>query len=135
MTKHHSGSCLCEGVRFELAGAFDAFFFCYCKRCQKDTGSAHAANLFSSSGKLTWLQGKESVNTFQLPDTRHCRSFCQHCGSALPTEARELGVVVVPAGSLDTPVDIAPKAKIFVASAADWSKDITDVASFEALPE
>jgi hypothetical protein len=46
MTQTVTGSCLCGAVSFEVSGAFDSFFLCHCSRCRKDTGSAHAANLF-----------------------------------------------------------------------------------------
>jgi len=51
----HLGSCLCGEVRFEIVGNFERFFLCHCGRCRKDTGSAHAANLFSSTAKVHWL--------------------------------------------------------------------------------
>ncbi|MCI3132528.1 GFA family protein [Phenylobacterium aquaticum] len=54
-----AGSCLCGGIAFEISGPFEAFFLCHCSRCRKDTGSAHAANLFSSTAKLTWLSGQD----------------------------------------------------------------------------
>jgi hypothetical protein len=44
MTYH--GSCLCGKIHYEVTGEFEQFFFCHCKSCRKDTGSAHAANLF-----------------------------------------------------------------------------------------
>ncbi|WP_188746731.1 GFA family protein [Marinobacterium zhoushanense] len=135
MAKKIQGSCLCESVRFELEGEFSAFYLCYCKRCQKGTGSAHAANLFSQSAKLRWLQGENVISTYLLPKSRHARSFCQNCGSPVPTISEEPGMVVVPAGSLDEPVTIAPTAKIFVASAAGWSTDLSAVTSFELLPD
>lgn len=48
----YSGSCLCGEVTFEIEGDFEDFYLCHCERCRKDTGSAHAANLFSSTAKL-----------------------------------------------------------------------------------
>ena len=80
----HSGSCLCGAVRFDLEGAFDAFFLCHCQHCQKDTGSAHAANLFSQSASLTWRSGEDAVTAFTLPGTRQSKSLCKHCGPAPP---------------------------------------------------
>ena len=53
----YKGSCLCGEVTFEIEGDFDNFYLCHCERCRKDTGSAHAANLFSSTAKLKWLSG------------------------------------------------------------------------------
>ncbi|MBY4678965.1 GFA family protein [Marinobacterium sp. CAU 1594] len=135
MGRKLNGSCLCGSVKFEIEGSFDSFFLCHCKHCQKDTGSLHAANLFSESAALTWLQGKEVVKTYQLPNTQHSKSFCRTCGSAVPTYADSLGLVVVPAGSLDSPVDLIPDAKIFVGSKASWATELSDIPSFAKLPE
>ena len=95
----HSGSCLCGTVKYEIEGDFESFYLCHCRHCQKDTGSAHAANLFSQSAELTWLAGADAVTSFMLPGTRHNRSFCKLCGSALPSN-QIAGLLVVPAGGL-----------------------------------
>ncbi len=134
MTQHHQGSCLCGKVKYQLDGEFQSFFLCHCQRCQKDTGSAHAANLFANAATLTWLQGANDVRRYQYPDSRHVKAFCHHCGSALPVATEDPALVVVPAGSLDTPVPILPNGKIYLASAAAWATSLEDVASFAALP-
>ncbi|ANQ21846.1 aldehyde-activating protein [Vibrio natriegens] len=135
MGKVHKGSCLCGRVKFEIIGEFQSFFLCYCTRCQKDTGSAHAANLFAQDSKLVWAQGETYVKTYQHPHTLHSKSFCQNCGSTLPTVAENIQCIVTPAGSLDGPVPISPTAKIFVGSCANWTKNLSQVPSFEQLPE
>ena len=48
----HCGSYLFVTVRFEVKGGFDSVYLCHCQYCKKDTGSAHAVNLFSQSAKL-----------------------------------------------------------------------------------
>lgn len=133
MTKH-SGSCLCGRVRFEVEGEFERFYLCHCKHCQKDTGSAHAANLFSSSARLTWLAGREGVTEYTLPSTRHSRAFCSVCGSALPTTQMNGALIVIPAGSLDTAVSLRPAAHIFVSSRANWDEGLESVATAERFP-
>jgi hypothetical protein len=135
MRERHKGSCLCGSVKYELLGEFQSFFLCHCSRCQKDTGSAHAANLFAESSTLTWTQGEEAVRTYKHPNSLHEKSFCGNCGSALPRVEESLSHIVVPAGSLDSPVPISPTAKIFVADRASWAQDLPDVPSFEGLPE
>lgn len=127
-----TGSCLCGAVRFEVEGAFDAFYLCHCGRCRKDTGSAHAANLFASRARLVWRQGEDRVRTFRLPDTRHARAFCTRCGSALPFASD--GFVVVPAGSLDAPLTIVPQAHLFLSCRAEWDQRLGDLPGFERLP-
>jgi hypothetical protein len=132
MTVKHGGSCLCGEVRFEIIGDFEAFFLCHCGRCRKGTGSAHAANLFSSAAKLDWLSGEAKVRTYRVPSTRHQRSFCVECGSSLP-RLHESGVVV-PAGSLDSALEKRPDAHICLASRADWDRDLDDVPQLDGLP-
>ncbi|WP_150466411.1 GFA family protein [Francisella sp. SYW-9] len=129
------GSCLCGSVSFELDGDFESFFLCHCSYCRKDTGSAHAANLFSKNANLKWNSGQELVKNFKLPSTRHTKSFCKECGSAVPIEVVDLGLVVVPAGSLDDDITIKPTAHIFTASRAKWEENLAEVHSFEAFPQ
>jgi hypothetical protein len=128
----HTGSCLCKKVTFELDGDFDGFFLCHCSRCRKVTGSAHASNLFTKTGRLKWTVGQEQVKTFHLADTRFAKSFCCNCGSALPTDQGKR--ILVPAGCLDNPVRTKPNAHIFTGSRADWDHDLAQVVEFEELP-
>jgi len=130
----HSGSCLCGAVKFEVQGSFDSFYLCHCQHCQKDTGSAHAANLFSQSAKLTWLAGEDAVTSFTLPGTRHSKSFCKLCGSALPSSQLE-GLLVVPAGCLDSRISMVPTAHIFISSRAAWDVERGELPEFVGLPE
>lgn len=134
MDEIHPGSCLCGAVRFQVAGEFGSFFFCHCARCRKDTGSSHAANLFSSNGRLTWISGSGRVRTYRLPETRHERSFCTECGSALPGAQADGSLIVVPAGSLDGPVPTPPTAHICFASRADWDPLFEDIPKLDGLP-
>lgn len=128
----HLGSCLCGAVRFKVDGGFERFYLCHCSRCRKDTGSAHAANLFASTAKLEWLAGQQHIRSFTVPGTRHTKCFCAACGSALPYVSD--GLLVVPAGSLDTALTIAPDANIFMADRAAWDHDLASVPGDDALP-
>jgi hypothetical protein len=130
----HSGSCLCGTVKFEVRGSFDSFYLCHCQYCQKDTGSAHAANLFSQSAAVRWLAGADAVTQFTLSGTRHSKCFCQSCGSALPCK-QSAGLLVVPAGCLDTEASMVPTAHIFTSSKATWDADLGRLPAFEGLPD
>lgn len=134
MTEKYSGSCLCGQVRFEVEGNFDSFFLCHCGYCRKDTGSAHAANLFTSTASLKWLSGQNRVTEFHLPNTQHTKCFCSICGSALPYRQANGALLVVPAGSLDSEVCIRPNAHIFTSSRANWDKELEMLPSFTSFP-
>lgn len=132
--ENHLGSCLCKKVKYSIEGNFEGFFFCHCTHCQKGTGSAHGANLVSTSSQIFWLQGHEQVKTFVLQNTRHTKSFCSECGSALPSIVMDGKMLVVPAGSLDSEVKTLPTAHIFYGSKANWEKDLDKIHKFEAFP-
>ena len=129
-----NGQCLCGTVTFRISGEFESFFLCHCSRCRKDSGSAHSANLFSSTAKLTWLSGGENIKTFRLSGSRHVKSFCADCGSALPVLQPELGLLVVPAGSIDSQINIRPNAHICFSSRADWDDDLASIERIDGLP-
>jgi hypothetical protein len=134
MSASHIGSCLCGQVRYAVEGDFDGFFLCHCSRCRKGSGSAHAANLFSTSARLAWLSGEDKVRTFRFPQSWHQRSFCADCGAALPGIHRNGTLLAVPAGSLDSPIAIRPNAHIFVASRADWDEHLEDIRRCDGRP-
>lgn len=127
-----AGSCLCGAVRYSLQGRFDRFYLCHCAHCRKDSGSSHSANLFAPGATLAWRSGEDQVATFRLPGSRHARAFCTFCGSALPFSSAD--VVVVPAGSLDTAVDLRPDGHLFTARRAPWDHDLDAVPSFDTFP-
>lgn len=133
MTKH-TGSCLCGEVTFEIEGDFDALYLCHCSRCQKGTGSAHAANLFAPGATINWLTGAEQVKTYQVKETRHQRSFCTTCGAPMPNLQAGGKWLVVPAGCLDSALEITASAHLFTGSKAPWDVDLHTVASFDKLP-
>lgn len=134
MTGNYSGSCLCDEIAFEVVGKFDSFYLCHCSRCRKGTGSAHGSNLFSSSAKLKWLAGEDKVKSFRLPGTMHAKSFCAICGSAVPSIQMDGQLLVVPAGSLDTDLDMKVTAHILIEDRARWDNDLEKAPMVTGLP-
>jgi hypothetical protein len=134
MSARYAGSCLCGAIRFEIEGEFERFYLCHCEYCRKDTGSAYAANLFSSTAELKWVSGKDKITRFRLPATQHCRCFCSTCGSALPMMQMNGHLLVVPAGGLNGDPHIKPTAHIFVSSKACWDEALEKVPTVDRLP-
>jgi len=134
MSAKKTGSCLCGTVRYEIAGNFESFYLCHCAYCRKDTGSAHASNLFSTIAELKWISGQNKIATYNLPSTKHVKSFCLICGSALPNMQNDGNLLVVPAGSLDVKTGLTPNAHIFFASKADWDQDLEFLPTMDGAP-
>ena len=124
------GSCLCGEVAYEITGAPQRAMNCHCTRCQRGRSAAHASNVFYKIDQFRWTRGESLVTEYKVADARfHTAAFCSRCGSKVPKISAERGVVVVPAGALDTDPGIQPAAHIFVADKAPWF-DISD-----ALPQ
>lgn len=132
--KNFKGSCLCKKVKFSITGFLDSFYLCHCKRCQKDTGSAHAANLFSTTAKVNWTSGEDNIQSFVLPNTMHTKSFCKTCGSALPNLQMDGRLLVVPAGSLDNNISAKPNAHIFWKNRATWDANLESYKKLDGSP-
>ena len=129
------GSCLCGTVRYTATGQAKAFYHCHCSRCRKASGTGHASNLFLQ-GSLTWESGEELIERYKIPEAeRFSNTFCRTCGSRLPRFMEKMGVVFIPAGSLDDEPGIGPQSRIFTGSRAAWSCDDAVLPEFSEYPE
>ncbi len=123
------GSCLCGGVRFEIAKAVGPFELCHCRRCRKLSGSAFTAGLGVLTADFHLLEGRELIRTYEAPILReppaYRSSFCSRCGSQVPNPQPGQEWFEIPAGLLDDDPGITPDKHIFVEFNARWSA-ITD---------
>ncbi len=130
-----SGGCLCGAVQYEISGEARRFYHCHCRRCRKATGTGHASNLMVRTRSVTWTRGEDLIGRYKVPDAeRFATCFCKQCGSPLPRVIPELGIVVVPAGSLDSEPPMQPQARIFWGSRAPWSCSAGELPVFSEYP-
>ena len=130
-----TGSCLCGAARYTATGQAQRFYHCHCSRCRKASGTGHASNLFFQ-GSLAWESGEELIKNYKLPEAeRFSNTFCRTCGSRLPRFIEKLGMVFIPAGSLDDEPDIGPQARIFTDSRATWSCEAAVLPEFGEYPQ
>ena len=114
------GSCLCGAVTFEVVNKFEHFQLCHCTQCQKTTGSAHAANLFTLPEYITWRSGQHLISRYNVPNRRISNAFCQQCGARTPFLSLSGEILAVPAGSLDGAPNITAQGNIFWSERALW---------------
>ena len=129
------GSCLCGEVSYELEGEILGFYHCHCQRCRKQSGTGHATNLRVDAQQINWLSGESLIKTYRVPNAVRFRNdFCSECGSPMPRYFAETEFTLVPAGTLESELPLAPQARIFGGSKARWS--CTDgMPEFEEYPE
>jgi hypothetical protein len=115
------GSCLCGGVRYEIAGTLGPSVHCHCSQCRKASGASFATNASTPSGAFRFVAGESLVGRWESSPGQY-RCFCTRCGSPLikridakPDEIR------VRLGTLDSDPETTPAAHIFVGSKAPWT--------------
>jgi len=130
------GSCLCGQIRYELSGSTERFYHCHCQRCRKATGTAHASNIMVKVDSFTWLDGEELLKRYKVPQAeRFFTNFCSHCGSPMPRAVPELGMTIIPAGSLDHELSIKPSSRIFWDSRSQWSCSAEAITTHSEYPK
>lgn len=120
MSIEHSGSCLCQGVRFRISGPLATIQVCHCSQCRRAQGGPVAANIPVDTAALTFLSGEDLLQAYESSPGK-VRVFCRDCGSPVFSRRDSLpGVVRIRAGLLHEPVASKPAFHAFVASEASW---------------
>lgn len=129
------GSCLCGSINYELIGEPKRFYHCHCQRCRKATGTGHASNIMVKEESFKWLAGESLLKRYKIPEAeRFYTHFCSECGSPMPRPVPEIGMIVIPADSLDHEIAIAPEARIFWDSRATWSCSGDGIETYPEYP-
>ena len=135
MSEAVKGSCLCGEVSYEVKADFKGFMLCHCTRCQKASGSAHVANIFTAPENLTILTGEANIKRYDLPSPpAFGKSFCTNCGSVVPYLNGAGNAIIIPAGTLDEDPGIRPKANIFWKNRAQWFDDGVQAVCHDEFP-
>lgn len=74
-----TGRCCCEQVRFEVSEPLVGIVGCYCKRCQRRTGTAFSATGLTRPGTFRITVGEGLVTSFD-PGDGWIKKFCSVCG-------------------------------------------------------
>lgn len=115
-----TGACMCGAVRFEIDSPLQGAGYCHCKRCQRRSGAAAAANGKVAPGSLRIIGGEELVREWSPPEG-FVKAFCSECGSALYGRSQEdANRVIVRLGALDADPGVRPAYHSWVESAASW---------------
>jgi len=119
MTTLH-GTCLCGGVKFEVAEVPETLVYCHCESCKKLSGGAATVNVRVPSAAVRILEGRDLLQTYQPPGGS-AKTFCLSCGSNLFGGGwPDSPVASVRATTFDEPFDARPGAHIYVSSVARW---------------
>lgn len=128
------GSCLCGGVEYEAEGPVTAMARCHCVQCRKASGAEFATNGNVAVDHFRILAGEELLGKYQ--SSQGCfRVFCSRCGSPLfKRDESRPGIVRLRLGCVDTDLDEAPLAHLFVRDKPSWSQICDDLPQFDTRP-
>jgi hypothetical protein len=122
------GSCLCQGVRYQIDGPVGAAACCHCSRCRKWSGTAFSSYAGVAKQDFRWTAGEDLLGRFPSSE-RIFRVFCTRCGSALaswPSDPAGESVWVM-MGTLDEDPGVKPGLHIWVGSKAPWFEIADDL--------
>jgi hypothetical protein len=130
-----AGGCLCGAIRYRIVGTPVFVGQCYCKDCQKATGTGHTTVLGVPENQL-FVAGTPAVYASQGGSGGEVRRhFCPVCAGRLYTSADSSEPIrMVQAGSLDAPNAVTPTVAIYVKDALSWDRIDPALTKFEHLP-
>ncbi len=118
---HLTGECMCGKVTFEVNEPLIGVALCYCKRCQRRTGTGVSATGLTRPGSFSLTGGEESVAGYEPGDGGFNKFFCGECGGHLYTSHPDNpDILAVRLGALNEDPGLRPMAHQFTAYAAPW---------------
>jgi hypothetical protein len=115
-----TGSCLCGGVRFEVAQPFLRISACHCESCKKISGGVGTVSGRARTEDVRILEGEELLTTYQ-PAEGSAKTFCSRCGTNLFGAGwPESEFTSVRLSALDHPYEGRIEQHIYVRSIAPW---------------
>ena len=138
MSKRWSGGCVCKSVRYICIGEPERVTICHCLWCQRRTGSAFGTEVVFAEANVS-LSGIEPTRYRHVSDESGRwldTYFCPQCGSNLGFTLQAVpGIRTVPAGTLDEPGLLNPRAMkfrhVFTRSRRTWSDLTSEVEAYE----
>jgi hypothetical protein len=115
-----TGTCLCGGVRFEVAEPFEHVGACHCASCKKISGGGGTVSGRVPTEAVRILAGEELLTRYQ-PEEGSAKTFCSVCGTNLFGGGwPESLFTPVRLPALDEPYRGTLQTHIFVRSLAPW---------------
>jgi hypothetical protein len=126
---HVDGECQCGRIAYEAEVDPEKSAICNCTDCQKFSGSPWRASVPAKVEDFRLLRGtpKSYVKTAES-GTKRLQAFCGDCGSAVyATSPENQTIYNLRLGALKQRAQLSPKRQIWMESALDWAKDITNI--------
>ena len=114
-----TGGCLCGAVRFEVTERPNIDAYCYCKMCQRWSGSVLSSWAGFKTKDFRYTKGE--IKYYKSSEFTE-RGFCADCGSSLVQRGLNGDWFSVSTGSFDHSEDFPPREHCGIESQVSWLK-------------
>ena len=114
-----TGECLCGAVRFEVTERPFMDAYCYCKMCQRWSGSVLTSWAGFKNNDFRCTKGE--IKFYKSSEFTE-RGFCADCGSSLVQRGLKGDWFSVSTGSFDHSEDFPPREHCGIESQVSWLK-------------
>ena len=129
-----SGGCLCGALRYEARGEPMFAGYCYCRDCQKASGSGFIPFMGFAQANVRFSGATRQFRS-KAARGHAVRNSCPVCASLVfGGELGRTDYFTIYAGSLDDPARFEPKVAIFARSRPPWVVTPADLTVFDELP-
>ena len=132
----HSGSCLCEAIKYTVDDKLDVVFNCHCQFCRKSHGAEFVTAAMISSDKLELLEGKELLSKYKIPnmEVEAFRCFCSICGTRLFNHSPSVDMISLITATISSSIDIVPLANVNMESKNRNFEQGNGLPNFDTVP-
>jgi len=130
-----AGGCACGAVRYECSADPIMAANCYCRDCQRSSGTAMASVILVPTAALKLTGQLKHFEVTGDNGNKVSRGFCPNCGSPIISVlSATQAMVALKAGSLDDPGQFKPMAQVYLKSAPPWAPVREDLPRFDKQP-
>ena len=116
-----TGGCQCGAVRYEADGPAAFAAHCQCSDCKKSSGAGHVTAAGWPESAVIFTGETKTYASKADSGVMARRDFCPKCGGRIAFRSDTFaGMVLLMAGSLDDPSEIAPGAALYEKRHAAW---------------
>jgi hypothetical protein len=133
--KRFTGGCLCGALRYEAVGEPTFAGHCYCRDCQRSSGSGFIPFMGFAASAIT-ITGEATRSTAAAANGGEAvRNHCAACGSLVYGGIYGVHAAhTIYAGTLDDPSGFEPKMAIFNSQRPAWAPIPEGITVFERMP-
>ncbi len=130
-----TGGCACGAVRYECSADALMGGNCYCRDCQRSTGTAMASVMLVPKAALKITGELKHYEVTGDSGGKVSRGFCPNCGSPILSLISTMdSMVALKAASLDDTSIFKPMFQVYMKSAPPWAPVRDDLPKFDKQP-